>query len=90
MDILSKITDAMQVVLSETANAIARKTGFIKRLKKLSGSAFVQTLVFGWLDNPDSTIEELTQTARLSAGRSLKLCLVVQENFIYLIIQNWV
>jgi len=63
MDILSKITDAMQVVLSETANAIARKTGFIKRLKKLSGSAFVQTLVFGWLDNPDSTIEELTQTA---------------------------
>ena len=63
MDILTKITDAMQVVLSETANAIARKTGFIKRLKKLSGSAFVQTLVFGWLDNPDSTIEELTQTA---------------------------
>ena len=63
MDILSKITDAMQVVLSETANAIARKTGFIKRQRKLSGSDFVQTLVFGWLDNPDSTIEELTQTA---------------------------
>ncbi len=63
MDILSKITDAMQVVLSETADNIARVTGFIKRLKKLSGSAFVQTLVFGWLDNPDSTIEELAQTA---------------------------
>ncbi len=63
MDILSKITDAMQVVLSETANAIARKTGFIKRQRKLSGSDFIQTLVFGWLDNPDSTIEELTQTA---------------------------
>ena len=63
MDILSKITDAMQVVLSETADAIARKTGFIKRQRKLRGSDFVQTLVFGWLDNPDSTIEELTQTA---------------------------
>ena len=53
MDILSKITDAMQVVLSETADAIARKTGFIKRQRKLSGSDFAQTLVFGWLDNPD-------------------------------------
>jgi hypothetical protein len=63
MDILSKITDAMQVVLSETADAIARKTGFIKRQRKLSGSDFAQTLVFGWLDNPDSTIEELAQTA---------------------------
>lgn len=63
MDILSKIADAMQVVLSETANSIARKTGFIKRQRKLSGSDFAQTLVFGWLDNPDSTIEELAQTA---------------------------
>jgi len=63
MDILSKITDAMQVVLSETADAIARKTGFVKRQRKFSGSNFIQTLVFGWLDNPDSTIEELTQTA---------------------------
>jgi len=65
MDILSKITDAMQVVLSETADAIARKTGFVKRQRKFSGSNFSQTLVFGWLDNPDSTIEELTQTAAI-------------------------
>jgi len=63
MDILAKITDAMHIVLNETADAIARKTGFIKRLRKLSGSDFVQTLVFGWLGNPDSTIEELTQSA---------------------------
>lgn len=63
MDILSKITDAMQVVLNETADDIARKTGFVKRQRKFSGSNFAQTLVFGWLDNPDSTIEELTQTA---------------------------
>jgi hypothetical protein len=59
MNILSQIADSMQVVLNETANAIARKTGFIKRQKKLKGSDFVQTLVFGWLGNPDSTIDEL-------------------------------
>ena len=38
MYILSKIIDVMQVVLSETADATARKTGFIKR--KHSGSDF--------------------------------------------------
>ncbi len=62
MNILSQISDAMQVVLKETANNIARKAGFIKRQRKLNGSDFVQTLVFGWLSNPDSTIEELAQT----------------------------
>ena len=53
----------MQVLLNETANAIARTTGFIKRQRKLSGSDFVQTLAFGWLSNPDWTIEELAQAA---------------------------
>ena len=63
MSILSKIADSMQVVLTQTANIIAKETGFVKRLRKLDGSKFVQTLVFGWLSNPDSTIEELAQTA---------------------------
>jgi hypothetical protein len=70
MNILSQIADSMQVVLNETANAIARKTGFIKRQRKLKGSDFVQTLVFGWLGNPDSTIDELAQTA-VSIGVSI-------------------
>lgn len=63
MNILTQIADSMQIVLNETANAIARTTGFIKRQRKINGSDFVQTLVFGWLSNPDSTIEELAQTA---------------------------
>ena len=63
MNILTQISESMQVVLKETANNIARETGFIKRQRKISGSHFVQTLVFGWLSNPDSTIEELAQTA---------------------------
>lgn len=63
MNILAQISQSMQVVLKETANDIARKTGFIKRQRKITGSHFVQTLVFGWLSNPDSTIEELAQTA---------------------------
>jgi hypothetical protein len=63
MEILSQVAKGMQGVLTEAADIIGRKTGFIKRLRKLSGSGFVQTLVFGWLGNPDSTVEELCQTA---------------------------
>jgi hypothetical protein len=63
MNILSQVTKAMQAVLTEAADLLAYKTGFIKRLRKLTGSGFIQTLVFGWLKKPDSTLEELCQTA---------------------------
>ena len=63
MDILSRVAKGMQGVLTKSADIIGRETGFIKRLRKLSGSGFVQTLVFGWLSNPDSTVEELCQIA---------------------------
>jgi hypothetical protein len=61
MDILSKVTDEMQGVLTQSADEKAIQTGFVKRERKVTGSKFIQTLVFGWLDNPDATLEELTQ-----------------------------
>jgi len=63
MNILSRIADAMQTVLTIIADNISRESGFVKRLRKLSGSKFVQTLVFGWLSNPSATLDELAQTA---------------------------
>ena len=63
MDIISQVSDAMQTVLTTVADAAAKTSGFIKRKRKLTGSSFVQTLVFGWLSNPCSTYEELAQTA---------------------------
>jgi hypothetical protein len=63
MDILSEVAEAMQSVLSTKALIIALESDFIKRERKLNGSNFVQTLVFGWLANPSSSLEELTQTA---------------------------
>ncbi len=63
MNIISQVTSAMQQVLTQVANTAAVATGFIKRRRKISGAAFVQTLVFGWLANPESTYDELAQTA---------------------------
>ncbi len=63
MEILSQVAKSMQAILTKSADIIGGETGFIKRLRKLSGSKFVQILVFGWLNNPNSTVEELCQTA---------------------------
>lgn len=63
MEILSQVAKSMQAILTRSADIIGGETGFIKRLRKLSGSKFVQILVFGWLNNPNSTVEELCQTA---------------------------
>ncbi len=51
-------------LVTDVADSVARPTGFIKRQRELRGSSFVQTLVFGRLDNPNATLEELTHTAK--------------------------
>jgi hypothetical protein len=63
MSILSQIANAMQDVLTEKADIIAKETQVVQRQRKVSGSNFIQTLVFGWLDNPEASLEELVQTA---------------------------
>src|SRR6266571_3119638 len=61
--ILADVAEAMQIVLTSTAEAAACNSGFVQRRSKLTGPAFVQTLTFGWLSNPEATLEDLAQTA---------------------------
>lgn len=63
--IVPQVSEAMQTVLIPMADNIAITTGMVKRQRKLTGSKFVQTLVFGWIANPDASLEELSQTAAL-------------------------
>lgn len=63
MTTLPEVAEAMQTVLTTTADIAAHETHFTKRRSKLTGSKFTQTLVFGWLSNPQATVEELSQTA---------------------------
>ena len=57
------VAEAMQSVLTDAADAIARETGCQRRASKLGGAGFVRALVFGWLADPDATLERLAQTA---------------------------
>ncbi len=64
MSILTQVCDKMQYTLQTFADASASRCGFVRRIRKLSGGAFVQTLVFGWLEIPDASYTDLAQTAR--------------------------
>src|SRR5712692_8013820 len=60
---IHEVASALQVVFNRIADAAALDSGFVQRQSKLTGDVFVRTLTFGWLHNPDATLEELTQTA---------------------------
>jgi DDE family transposase len=59
----SLVADHLESLFMETADRLARSTKFVQRESKLGGSEFARALVFGWLHNPQATLEELAQTA---------------------------
>ena len=50
MHTLSQVPYKMQQFLTTIADAAALKNGFVERSRKRTGTRFVQTLVFSWLD----------------------------------------
>src|ERR671922_2168238 len=63
MTTIPQVARAMREILTTTADEAARTTRFVQRTSPLSGSTFSQTLVFGFLANPQASLEELAQTA---------------------------
>jgi hypothetical protein len=66
MATITQVSEALQNVLGNQADALAREKRFVKRRVKVSGSNFAQTLVFGFLDNPKMSYREMRQAAGLS------------------------
>lgn len=60
---IPKVAEAIWRVLQDEATAVERATGFVRRRSKLTGALFVQTLVLTWLQKPDASLGELSQTA---------------------------
>jgi len=63
MSTIPQVAQAMQAVLTDKADELGRELGFVQRQRKLSGSTFIQTLVFGFQAEPDATYEDLSQSA---------------------------
>jgi len=67
---IPEIAQALGSVFTTIADEAALETRFVQRRSKMTGAGFVQTLAFGWLANPQATLEELAQTA---AARGLHI-----------------
>lgn len=63
MATITQVAEAMQQVLTTTADSLARRTGFVQRQSKLTGALFAQTMVFGCLRKPETKIGDLAATA---------------------------
>ena len=65
MSILLQVPDKMQTILQTVPDEAAIHTGFMRRKRKLTGSALTQILVFGWLENPEASYQQLAETATM-------------------------
>src|SRR5438270_7644692 len=66
MTTVPQLAQTLQTLFTTTADAAARATGFVQRRSKLTGAAFVQALVFGWLANPQASLAALAQAAAVA------------------------
>lgn len=60
---VADLATTLQPLFTTVADQAAHHSGFIRRVRTLTGAAFVQALVFGWLATPDASLSMLTQTA---------------------------
>src|SRR2546425_8412587 len=65
MSSVAYVADQVQQILQERANVLAKETGCIVRVRKFTGATLRQTLVFGFQQHPDASLEQLASTAQL-------------------------
>ena len=63
MSSVTYLSEQLSRVLQERADSIAKETGCVQRRRKFSGASLLQTLVFGWQEHPDASLEQLVSTA---------------------------
>src|SRR4051812_30596615 len=50
---------ALQTLLTDVADRAAKESGFVRRVRKITGAGFVQSLVLGWMADPEAKLEDL-------------------------------
>lgn len=58
-----QVARELQSVLTTSAKRLGRETQLVQRAGKLDGASFSQILTFGWLADPQSSLDALSQTA---------------------------
>jgi hypothetical protein len=65
---VAELQPVLYDLFHDTADQLARDTGFCRRTRKLTGSVFAQSLVFSLLENPDATLDDFADAAADSLG----------------------
>ena len=73
MGIITQISKEMKRVLAESADRAAQVAGLIQRQRKVNSRNLGQTLIMGWWQEPNISLEGLTQI-----GKSLGLAITAQ------------
>lgn len=68
---LTDLADTLQTLFTTHAHELAHTTHFVQRRRKLTGPAFAQVTVFGWLHNPTASLADL---AELSTHLGTAVC----------------
>ncbi|HEY6407674.1 MAG TPA: IS4 family transposase, partial [Ktedonobacteraceae bacterium] len=63
---VSYLSEQLARLLEERADRVAKDTGCVPRKRKFSGASLLQTLVFGWQQHPDASLEQLASTAAVA------------------------
>ena len=63
MTTIADLSHTLQTLLTSTADAVAKSTGFIQRQRKVTGAGFAQTLVLGGIAQPTATRRQQHQQA---------------------------
>lgn len=61
MKSVTQCAQTLERILQEEVEQLAREVGFIQRERVLSGADFVQSLILGWLQEPEIALDGLTQ-----------------------------
>jgi hypothetical protein len=63
---LDQLAEALQSLFTTAADRAAQDSGMIRRRRKLTGAAFVQALVFHWLEDPQATIDQIIEDLEIT------------------------
>ena len=65
MSSVAYLSEQLFHLLEKRADIVAKETGCVRRTRKFSGASLLQTLVFGWQQHPDASLEQLASVAEL-------------------------
>jgi len=57
----SRKSELLQAFLGAEADEEAKAAGFVERDSKMSGKDFARTVMLGWMDNPEGSLNDLVQ-----------------------------